>query len=108
MQHRRLANEAFGLGLLAADFNNETTTESYTEYIPIRNHSNFWTGQIVVKKIQGVENMYGLYNYRCLLPHLFENLEAFHDLQIGYIDWDAWAYNPYFVARFYAEFPYAY
>lgn len=107
-EHRRLANEAFGLGLLAADFNNETTTESYTEYIPIRNHSNFWTGQIVVKKIQGVENMYGLYNYRCLLPHLFENLEAFHDLQIGYIDWDAWAYNPYFVARFYAEFPYAY
>lgn len=103
--YRTLANEMFGLGMLAAEYGKETKTEEITEYIPIHNHSNFWTGQVVLKEIEPGSNVYSLWYYACQLPHMFENFEALRDINIGYIDCDFWTCNPYFLARFFSEFP---
>lgn len=102
--HRQLANESFALGWLASEYGNEKKTEEMTEYIPIHYHTNFWTGQIVLKAIEG-QKVYGLYYYSGQLPHLFENLEAMQTLPIGYIDIDYYNSNPYFLAKFFSEFP---
>ncbi len=107
-EHKRLANEVFGLSLLAADYSNATKSETMNEYIPVHAHTNIWTGQIVLKKYEeGGDVLYGLQCYSCQLPHLMENLEAMRSLPIAYIKFDFWNCNPYFLAKFYSRFPQA-
>lgn len=101
-----LANDAFGLGILASEYADQTKTDSRTEYIPIHNHANFWTGQVALKPVESNGNTFYLIQYyTCQLPHLLENIQALHSLNIAGIDYNAWDCNPYFLAEFYTSFP---
>lgn len=105
-QRDALANDVFGLAYLAAEYSGETKADSRTEYIPIHNHANFWTGQVALKPFDsGGTTCYILEYYTCQLPHMLENLKALHSIPIASIDFDAWDCNPYFLAEFYSQFP---
>ncbi|MBQ8815307.1 MAG: hypothetical protein IJZ85_12525 [Lachnospiraceae bacterium] len=105
--YRQLSNEMFGLGMLAADYANETKTEHLTEYIPIHHHTDTWTGQFMIKEIPAVNGgtCLAVMQYYCQFPHLLENLKTLDGYAIGYIDYDFWNCNPYFLARFYSRHP---
>lgn len=104
----RLANEAFGLGLLAGEYAEAQKTENRTEYIPLHNHANFWSGQVALKPVRSNGEVYYMIEYyTCQLPHLLENLQALSSLKIAGIDYSAWDCNPFFLAEFYSCFPYA-
>lgn len=105
-QRDALANDVFGLAYLAAEYSEETKTDNRTEYIPIHNHANFWTGQVALKPFDSSgTTCYVIEYYTCQLPHMLENLKALHSINIAGIDFNAWDCNPYFLAEFYSQFP---
>lgn len=105
--YNRLANEMFSLGRLAAEYSNATKTEQYIKYIPIHQHTDTWTGQFMLKEIpdQRGGKCLAVMQYYCQFPHLLENIKTLDGFLIGYIDYDFWQCNPYFLARFYARHP---
>lgn len=106
--YKSLSNEMFWLGVMAEDYKGEQETKEYVEYVPVRTHTNLWTGQFMVMQgSDGKGRSYrALRQYYCQLPHLIKNIKALKELPIDLIDYDPFGCNPYFLACFYAVFPY--
>lgn len=110
-EYRGLSYKMFELGTLAGEYNNQTKTEYETEYIPIHNHSTFWTGQFFVCQGNLANNKPAIMimQYYCQIPHMIENLDILdaelEGLPISYIDYDFHQCNPYFLAEFYSRHP---
>lgn len=83
-----------------------SATKVKTEHIPIHEHQNIWTGQIVLQPFEeeGLSG-YSLVQYCCQPPHMTENLKAIAGLPIVYIHYTLADSNPLFLAAFYATFP---
>lgn len=106
VQHTVLGNKVMDLARENAQRFEETRVETSMEIIPIHNHANFWTGQLVLGPIQtskGTER--ALVHYTCQVPHMLENLKAMEGMQIAKVYADYWTCNPYFMAEFFSYFP---
>lgn len=95
---------AFIMAMNAMDYQAETKIK--TEYIPIHESQNIWTGQIILEPIdeEGLSG-YSLVQYCCQPPHMAENLKAIAHLPILYLNYTLADSNPLFLAAFYAMFP---
>ncbi|MBQ8954641.1 MAG: hypothetical protein IJ048_11040 [Clostridia bacterium] len=102
MRENRAA--AFAMLYNAMAYADETKIE--TEYVPIHEHENIWTGQVLLRAIEEDEvSGYSLVQYCCQPPHLTENLKAIADLPIIFLNYALSESNPIFLAAFYATFP---
>ena len=99
-------NRTLAFAMLVNTMDYASATKVKTEHIPIHEHQNIWTGQVVLKPI-GEEGFsgYSLVQYCCQPPHMTENLKAIAELPIVYIHYTLADSNPLFLAAFYAMFP---
>lgn len=106
--YKELTNAMFWLGNHANDYINKKETLEYINYIPVRTHTNLWTGQFMIMNWKDKKGKVhcAIRQYYCQLPHLLKNIKALYGMPISVIDYDPFTCNPYFLTYFYAAFPY--